>query len=183
MAIIKRSPIGADQPPASPNLGGVFKEMGDTLISPGRRNPAPLVQNFPKSKRLLINSDGAAVPNPGPAGIGAVLRNDKGVVVSEISKYIGHSTNNKAEFLALIAGLEEALKLGADRVDLKMDSELIVRQLEGKYRSKELRQLFQQTLNLLSEFKSFTVQHIPREQNKEADALSKRALAHKKTIR
>ncbi|MEA1959363.1 MAG: ribonuclease HI family protein [Chloroflexota bacterium] len=126
--------------------------------------------------RLIINSDGASVPNPGPAGIGAVLRNEKGEVVAEICEYIGPSTNNKAEFLALIAGLEEALKLGAEHVDLRMDSELIVRQIEGKYRSKKMKPLFDQTVNLLSEFKSYTVRHIPREQNKEADALSKRAL-------
>ena len=176
MAIIKRFPTGAGQPPVSPNLGGVFKKMGEAPISPGRRNPAHPVQNFPKSKRLLINSDGAAVPNPGPAGIGAILRNDKGVVVAEISKYIGPSTNNKAEFLALIAGLEKALELGAEHVDINSDSELIVRQIEGKYRSKVMKQLFDQVVSLLGEFKSYTVQHIPREQNKEADALSKRAL-------
>jgi ribonuclease HI len=136
-----------------------------------------------KLKRLTINTDGAAIPNPGAAGIGAILRNDKGKVVSEISKYIGHSTNNKAEFLALIAGLEKALELGAEHVDINSDSELIVRQIEGKYRSKEMKPLFDQVVSLLGEFKSYTVQHIPREQNKEADALSKRALAHKKTIR
>ena len=150
--------------------------MGGTPISPVRRNSAPLVKNFPKSKRLIINSDGAAVPNPGLAGIGAVLRNDKSVVVAEISKYIGPSTNNKAEFLALIAGLEKALELGAEHVDINSDSELIVRQIEGKYRSKVMKPLFDQVVSLLGEFKSYTVQHIPREQNTEADALSKRAL-------
>ena len=129
-----------------------------------------------KSKRLTINSDGAAVPNPGPAGIGAVLRNDRGDIVAEISKYIGPATNNKAEFLALIAGLERALELGAEHIDINSDSELIVRQIEGKYRSKAMKPLFEQVISLLDEFKSYTVQHIPREQNKEADALSKRAL-------
>jgi ribonuclease HI len=134
-----------------------------------------------KLKRLIINTDGAAIPNPGSAGIGAILRNDKGKIVSEISKYIGHSTNNKAEFLALIAGLERALELGAEHVDINSDSELIVRQIEGKYRSKAMKPLFDQVVRLLGEFKSYAVQHIPREQNKEADALSKRALAHKRT--
>lgn len=129
-----------------------------------------------KSKRLTIHSDGAAVPNPGQAGIGAVLHNDKGDIVAEISKYIGHSTNNKAEFLALIAGLEKALELGAEHVDINSDSELIVRQIEGTYRSKAMKQLFDQVISLLDEFKSYTVQHIPREQNTEADNLSKRAL-------
>lgn len=129
-----------------------------------------------KSKRLTIHSDGAAVPNPGLAGIGAVLHNDKGDIVAEISKCIGHSTNNKAEFLALITGLEKALELGAEHVDINSDSELIVRQIEGTYRSKAMKPLFDQVVSLLGEFKSYTVQHIPREQNTEADTLSKRAL-------
>ena len=174
MAIIKRSPIGADQPPVPQDWGR--KGIGGHPRTPGRSNPAPPVKNFPKSKRLIINSDGAAVPNPGPAGIGAVLRNDRGDIVAEISKYIGPATNNKAEFLALIAGLERALELGAEHVDINSDSELIVRQIEGKYRSKAMKPLFDQVVSLLGEFKSYTVQHIPREQNKEADALSKRAL-------
>jgi ribonuclease HI len=153
-----------------------YAPLRDIPNAPGRRNPASLVQNFPKSKRLTIHSDGAAVPNPGPAGIGAVLHNDKGDIVAEISRYIGPATNNKAEFLALIAGLEKALELGAEHVDIKSDSELIVRQIEGTYRSKAMKPLFDQVISLLGEFKSNTVQHVPREQNTEADLLSKRAL-------
>ena len=129
-----------------------------------------------KRKRLIINSDGAAVPNPGPAGIGALLRWADGTIAAEISEYIGDSTNNKAEFLALIVALEKALELGADHVDLRLDSELLVRQIQGKYRSKLMKDLYDQAVSLLGEFKSYTVKHIPREQNKEADALSKRAL-------
>ncbi len=129
-----------------------------------------------KSKRLTINTDGAAVPNPGPAGIGAIIHDAKGSIVAEISQYIGPSTNNKAEFLALVAALEKALELGADHVDLRIDSELLVRQIEGKYRSKLMKELYEQAMSLLGEFKSYTVKHIPREQNKEADALSKQAL-------
>jgi len=123
------------------------------------------------------------VPNPGPAGIGAILHDERGHVVAEISQYIGDSTNNKAEFLALIAALEKALELGADRVDLKIDSELLARQIEGKYRSKLMRELYEQAISLLGEFASFTVQHVPREQNKAADALSKRALKLKSKAR
>jgi ribonuclease HI len=126
--------------------------------------------------RLIINTDGASVPNPGPAGIGAVLRDHHGEIVAEISEYIGSSTNNKAEFLALIAALEKALELNADHVDIRVDSELLVRQIQGKYRSKLMKVLYEQTMSLLGEFKSYTVRHVPREQNKEADALSKRAL-------
>ena len=127
-------------------------------------------------KRLIIYTDGAATPNPGPAAIGVVVLDETGKVVTEISRAIGRATNNRAEYLALIAGLTEALRLGADHIDINMDSELIVRQLEGKYRSKELKQLFQQTLQLLREFKNYSVEHIPRERNKAADALCSQAL-------
>lgn len=132
-----------------------------------------------KSKHLTINTDGAAVPNPGPAGIGALLRWSDGTIAAEISEYIGDSTNNKAEFLALIAALEKALELGADHVDIRLDSELLVRQIQGRYRSKLMKELYEQAMSLLDEFESYTVKHIPREQNKEADALSKRALKFK----
>jgi len=128
------------------------------------------------AKRLTIYADGAAVPNPGPAGIGVVVVDETGKVVTVVSTAIGRTTNNRAEFLALIAGLKEALRLGAERVDLKLDSQLIVRQLKGEYRSKELKPLHKQTLQLLRKFKSYSIEHIPRGQNKAADALSHRAL-------
>ena len=128
-------------------------------------------------KRLIIYSDGAAIPNPGPSGIGVVLYDEKGGVVAEISRYIGESTNNVAEFTALIAGLEEALRLGANGVDLKLDSELLVRQLQGKYRSKKMKHLYEQIRRLLEEFELYTVEHVPRARNKHADALSKRAIS------
>lgn len=129
-----------------------------------------------QAKRLTIYSDGAAIPNPGPAGIGVVLYDEEGGVVGEISKYIGEATNNRAEFTALIAGLEEALRLGATGVDIKLDSELLVRQLQGRYRSKKMKELYGQIRRLLEEFELYTVEHVPRAQNKQADALSKRAI-------
>ena len=128
------------------------------------------------AKRLTIYSDGASRGNPGPAAIGVVVLDETGRVVTKLSKAIGRTTNNRAEFLALIAGLKEALRLGAECVDLKLDSQLIVRQLKGEYRSKELKPLHKQTLQLLRRFKSYSIEHIPREQNKAADALSRRAL-------
>jgi ribonuclease HI len=131
-------------------------------------------------ERLTIYSDGAAIPNPGPAGIGVVLYDENGGIVAEISRYIGESTNNRAEFTALIAGLEEALRLGASDIDIRLDSELLVRQLQGRYRSKKLKPLYEQIRKLLSEFESYSVKHIPRVQNKQADALSKQAI-HKST--
>lgn len=128
------------------------------------------------AKRLIIYTDGASRGNPGPSAIGVVIRDEQGIVIAKISEAIGRTTNNRAEYFALIAGLEEALRLGAERVDLRMDSELIVRQLTGKYRSKELKALYKQTHQLLLKFKSYSIQHIPRERNKEADALTRHAL-------
>jgi len=127
-------------------------------------------------KRLTIRSDGASLGNPGPAAIGVVIEDESGVAVSEIWRRIGETTNNRAEYLALIAGLEQAAKLGADVLDLKLDSQLIVRQLNGEYRSKALTPLYQQTLRLLKRFKSYTIEHVPRRENRMADALAKRAL-------
>ncbi len=132
-----------------------------------------------QSKRLTIYSDGAAIPNPGPSGIGVVLYDEEGGVVAEISKYIGEATNNKAEFTALIAGLEEALRLGATGVDLKLDSELLVRQIQGTYRSKKMNTLYEQIRRLLGEFEGYSIEHVPRAENKRADALSKRAIERK----
>lgn len=128
------------------------------------------------AKRLIIYTDGASRGNPGPSAIGVVIRDEQGRVIAKISEAIGRTTNNRAEYFALIAGLEEALRLGAERVDLRMDSELIVRQLTGKYRSKELKALHKQTHQLLLKFKSYGIEHIPRERNKEADALTRHAL-------
>lgn len=128
------------------------------------------------AKRLTIYTDGASRGNPGPAAIGVVVLDETGRLVSKLSKAIGTATNNQAEYLALIAGLEQAARLGGDTLDIKLDSQLIVRQLMGSYKSKELSSLYRQTRQLLLRFKSYSVEHIPREQNKVADALSRKAL-------
>jgi len=129
-------------------------------------------------KKLVINTDGAAAPNPGPAAIGAIIRDDHGNTVATISQSIGRATNNQAEYRAMIAALQKALVLGADRVSLRSDSELVVRQLNGRYRVKkaELKPLYRQVRELLDRFQKFTVTHVPREQNREADKLAGSAL-------
>ena len=131
---------------------------------------------------MTIRSDGASLGNPGPAAIGVVVEDESGVAVSEIWRRIGETTNNRAEYLALIAGLEQAAKLGAEALDLKLDSQLIVRQLKGEYKSKELTPLYQQTLRLLKRFKSYTIEHVPGRENRAAHALAKRALRRKHRI-
>ena len=126
--------------------------------------------------RATIYSDGASSGNPGPAGIGAVVIVDGNK--ETISEFIGTTTNNVAEYTALIRALEIAKKRGAREVEIFLDSELIVKQLNGQYRvkNKGLQPLFEKVKLLLSEFNVITISHIPREKNKEADDLSKKAI-------
>ena len=129
-------------------------------------------------KRAIIWVDGAARGNPGPAAIGATIKDEQGKLVASISQRIGTTTNNQAEYKAIITALEKAISLGAKHVELKSDSELVVRQISGKYRVKNanLKPLYQKVKQLQSSFEGFTIAHIPREQNREADRLANRAL-------
>ena len=129
-------------------------------------------------KRLIIYTDGAARGNPGPAAIGVIIEDERGRLVASISQRIGRTTNNQAEYRALIAALEKAVSLGAKQVDIKSDSELVVRQINGSYRVKKaaLKPLYQQVKYLIGSLEDFTIAHVSREQNTEADALANRAL-------
>jgi len=128
--------------------------------------------------KLIIHSDGGARGNPGPAGIGVIIHGEDGSIVAEISQFIGHATNNQAEYQALLAGLEKAVILGADILDCFLDSELVVKQINREYKvkNKELAPLFLKVYNLTTKFKSIRFIHIPREQNKEADRLANEAM-------
>ena len=131
-----------------------------------------------KNKRIVIYIDGGSRGNPGPSGVGVVILDASGKRLKEISKYIGETTNNIAEYSALLYGLEEALMLRADEIVVNLDSELAARQLTGDYRVKDpgLKPLFERAMNMLKSFKSFEVRHIEREMNKEADKLVNRAI-------
>ena len=130
-------------------------------------------------ERLIIYTDGASSGNPGPASIGAVIKDGRGRIISRISQSIGHATNNQAEYRAVIAALEEAARLGAGEVDIKSDSELVVKQIKGRYRVKKatLRPLYQKVVQLIGSLEAFTITHIPRTQNREADRLANKALS------
>ena len=127
--------------------------------------------------KVTIYTDGASRGNPGPAAVGAVIR-DENKTLAEISHRIGFATNNQAEYIAIIIALEKAIKLGIKHVTLKADSQLVVRQLKGKYRVKKaaLKPLYQQVKQLTSSLESFAIAYIPREQNREADKLANMAL-------
>ncbi len=132
-----------------------------------------------KIKRaVVIFTDGTAEPNPGPAAIGAAIKDEQGKLITSISQPIGWATNNQAEYRAIIVALKKAIELGADQVDVRSDSELVVKQINGSYRVKNaaLKSLYQQVKQLQSLFKGFTITHIPRRQNKEADSLAGKAL-------
>ncbi len=131
-----------------------------------------------RKKKAVIWIDGASRNNPGPAAIGAVIKDEQGRVQAHISQRIGTKTNNQAEYRAVIAALEKAISLGARQVDLYSDSELVVRQINGQYRVRkpELKLLYQQVKQLQNSLEDFTVNYIPRWQNAEADNLANAAL-------
>ena len=118
--------------------------------------------------------DGAARGNPGPAGIGVVIADSAGNVMKEVAEPLGRTTNNVAEYTAMIRALEEARLLGCERIHVYTDSELMAHQINGKYAVKavHLVPLFQRARILLAQFDRATVTHVRREFNRRADALS-----------
>ena len=130
------------------------------------------------SKKALIFTDGGAEPNPGPGAIGVVIKNQQGKTVATISQAVGRVTNNQAEYMAVITALEKALSLGFDEVEMRADSELIVRQINGRYkvRNSNLKPLYQKVVQLKGQLNSFTITHIPRNLNREADRLAGEAV-------
>ncbi len=128
--------------------------------------------------KIIIFSDGGARGNPGPAGIGAVLYSEDKKIVAEISQYLGETTNNQAEYKALIAALKEAKNLKAEELICYLDSELVVKQLNREYKikNKDLAPLFLEVYNLSLSFKKISFIHIPREKNTVADSLANKAM-------
>jgi ribonuclease HI len=130
------------------------------------------------SKRLTIYVDGASRGNPGPAAVGVVIKDEKGATALKLSHSIGRATNNQAEYTALITSLQEARKLGADQVYINTDSQLMAEQINGHYRVRNahIRPLFDKAMQLLAAFQHYSIDHIPRERNGEADDLANQAL-------
>jgi len=136
-----------------------------------------------KHSHLKIFTDGGSRGNPGPAASGAVLYAEDGEVVATASKYLGKDTNNQAEYTAIIIGLEKAKSLGAETIELCMDSELAVKQLKGEYKVKnpEIAKRFLEVKNLIVQFDHVKIKHVRRELNKAADALVNKVLDEQKT--
>jgi ribonuclease HI len=136
--------------------------------------PELVVPADPLNATAVLFTDGAARGNPGPAGIGAVLKRTDGDTISEISDYIGETTNNVAEYRALIAGVDRALTCGVREIEVRADSELLIKQLQGQYqvRNAKLKPLYHRALELLARFSKFRLVHVRREFNSEADRLA-----------
>ncbi len=128
--------------------------------------------------KLIVNVDGGARGNPGPAAIGVVVRGADEEVLEEVGETIGRATNNVAEYKALLRGIELATARGAEELELIGDSELVVRQVEGRYKVKDgnLRELHAEVKRALAGVPSWSIRHVKRAQNAEADRLVNAAL-------
>ncbi len=127
--------------------------------------------------QAVVFVDGASKGNPGPAGAGVVIAAPQGDVLKELSLPIAHATNNVAEYTGLLEGLRAARKLGLERIEVRTDSQLLQRQLDGTYRVKNptLRQLHARASGLIHRFERCRVRHIAREENRAADKLASAA--------
>jgi ribonuclease HI len=129
-------------------------------------------------KAWTVMVDGAARGNPGQAGCGAAIYDENSVLTKQLSRYLGRTTNNVAEYEGLLMGLEALLQLGPKHIVVQSDSELLVRQLNGQYRVKDekLKALFQRAITLLRQFDSYRILHVRRKLNKLADRLANQAI-------
>ena len=137
----------------------------------------PLFDNEPQNKSAVLFCDGASSGNPGKAGIGVVLIIDDERIA--ISESLGIATNNSPEYQALIRGIREARSRSVTSLSIYSDSELLVKQIRGEYKTKHpaLLPLYQEARQLLASLASFSIEHIRREKNREADSLAKKAVS------
>ena len=132
----------------------------------------------PPEHYLIAHSDGGARGNPGPAGYGVVIKDNTGKKVAGLSEYLGHQTNNFAEYQGLIAALEYAVNHGPKALKLVSDSELMVKQIKGIYKVKNetLQELYARAKQLINKLDWFSIDHALREHNQEADRLANEAM-------
>ncbi len=147
-------------------------------VEPVTENDATKDDSREIPHRLSLFTDGASKGNPGEAGAGVVVFDENQQIVREACKYLGYCTNNVAEYKALILGLEEVERLGAREVSIFVDSELLARQVQGRYavRNANLRPLFGEIQKRLSVFRKYTISHVRREENVRADQLANEAI-------
>jgi probable phosphoglycerate mutase len=149
-----------------------------SLFSEPTPSAAATFEKSPKSSWINAHCDGGARGNPGPAGYGAVIQDDHGTVLAELSEFLGMRTNNFAEYSGLLACLQYALDHHHPRLRVVSDSELMVKQIQGKYKvnSPDLRPLWQEARNRIARLEAFEISHALRHKNKEADRLANQAM-------
>jgi len=132
-------------------------------------------------QEVTLYVDGSCKGNPGEGGAGVVIKDGQSRSLSHIKRYLGSVTNNIAEYQALIIGLQKAKQLGAQEVEIYLDSELVVKQINGVYRVRDskLKTLEGEVKELLKQFARWVIRHIPREENREADRLAREAVRDK----
>ena len=135
-------------------------------------------------EQLTLEFDGGSRGNPGPAGIGVVVRAADGTPLVTLGRFIGRATNNVAEYRALITAMEEARKLGATRIVIRGDSELIIKQMKGEYRVKhpDMKVLYEEAQDLIAQFDAATITHNLRHKNELADKLANLAMDRKRDV-
>ena len=146
-----------------------------------RRFSGNLFENRPSSvpsNTIIAHIDGGARGNPGPAGYGVVIRDGAGKTLAELSEFLGHRTNNFAEYSGLLAALEYATQHAYAAIKVVSDSELLVRQMNGEYKVKspDLRPMYERARTLARQFQWFAIEHARREQNRDADRLANAAM-------
>lgn len=165
--------------------GAFLYEHGFSLPTAEQACPSPLTlpldstpTNTENKKSALLYTDGASRGNPGHAGAGYLLQHKNGEIIYEGRKYLGTTTNNVAEWTALLLGVEHAISQGITDLECFLDSELVVKQIKGAYKVKhpDLKPLHQRTHSLLTNFSHISFAHIPRAQNSHADRLSNEAI-------
>lgn len=164
---------------------GLFSYIQKRLFGPNPPKPPKSAEQRPfteaADRTFSVYVDGASRGNPGRAGAGAVIKDGEGKVVKRLKRSLGITTNNIAEYKALIMGLKEAKRLGLSHVKIFADSELVVKQLKGEYRVKNegLKPLHSEARDLAYGFKGFTITYISRDKNTEADKLANKAIDHR----
>lgn len=159
-------------------LKELLTQLADQVDTPAAYEGDARQRPGATAQRLRVYSDGAARGNPGLAGAGAVLVQPSGQVVDRIGKFLGVQTNNFAEYTGLLIGLRRARELGVKEVEVFADSELMIRQLGGRYqvKSPSLRPLYEEALKLMNDFTRVKLVHVPRAMNAAADEMSNRAI-------
>src|SRR5689334_14563062 len=153
---------------SGPRTPSLFEEKHESIPTPQQ---API-------EWVTANVDGGARGNPGPAGYGVYLRDAAGTPIAQLSAYLGHKTNNVAEYSALLAALEYAIAHGHRALKVISDSELMVRQMTGRYRvsSPDLKPLFEKACGLVRKLDKFSIEHVLRSRNQHADRLANDAM-------